>query len=575
MKIKVMTAQIETKTGDLDGNTERIISGIHKAIKQKVDIVVFPETAITGYCAGSLFNDLTFVKKSHEYMMKVVENVPENLVVILGNIKQQKLTFDNFPVLYNSAFVIQNHKIIGQSNKMTLANAGHHEDRKYFKPGNDLADYIFIVKIKDEHVTIGVPICEDIWNDDIINELVLNYGADIVLVPNQSFFHYGKQYERHNLVWKYSADFYIPIVYTNSIGVGDIVKNIMIFDGGSFIYNEGKLISQSPNFKESFDTAIVETNPTCKRTSFEYKPNDKYKEIFNALVFAQKKVFDEVGLKKAQVHLSGGIDSALVATIVVSAMGWKNTVFITNPTNFNSKETLDLAHRLAKNLGVKLYTDNMWVTSENLRVSHLAAFGKQPSAIAYGSGQAILRTAAGVMASHHFNSGIVATGNHTEIVLGWSTFHDIGSIGVHALIGDLTKVEVFELSEWINKYRGFEIIPKELYDGTVQPHAELGDNDGDPFDYYVVSGIAALMIRDRKSPNEIIKLYEKDKLPKEYFPRDVNYESEDFQLIVWDVFNRMKKSVYKAAQGAPIVIVSPRSRGFSNRETIFNHYKGR
>jgi NAD+ synthase (glutamine-hydrolysing) len=174
----------------------------------------------------------------------------------------------------------------------------------------------------------------------------------------------------------------------------------------------------------------------------------------------------------------------------------------------------------------------------------------------------------------------VATGNHTEIVEGWANFHDIGSIGVHSIIGDLTKIEVFEFAKWINeKIYKREIIPHELYDGTIKPAAELVDASEDPFDYFVRSGIDAEMIRNRKMPEQLIKDFKDHKLTSEFFPKgwdgkDVyKLTEEEFTKQVYEAFKNSKRSVFKAAQSAPIVIISPRSRGFSNRETIINYYK--
>jgi NH3-dependent NAD+ synthetase len=202
-----------------------------------------------------------------------------------------------------------------------------------------------------------------------------------------------------------------------------------------------------------------------------------------------------------------------------------------------------------------------------------------------GTAHAVGRTVAGLMASNHFKTGIVATGNHTEIVEGWANFHDIGSIGVHAILGDLTKSELFLMSGFINNTQGKEFIPRELFDNSnenyIPPAAELPDSSVDPYDYWVTSGIDAELIRSRKSPSKIITDFENKTLTEDFFPNDFNGLSiydritiEDFKKCVNNSFKRSKLSVFKAAQGAPVVIISPRSRGFSNRETIINYWNG-
>ena len=149
------------------------------------------------------------------------------------------------------------------------------------------------------------------------------------------------------------------------------------------------------------------------------------------------------------------------------------------------------------------------------------------------------------------------------------------------MIGDLTKLEVFELAREINTQASEELIPAQIYDGTVQPAAELADAAEDPLDYWVRSGVCAELIRHRKGPNEIIQDYMTHELTEDFFPLDPQglsiYDRVDldaFRDQVWEAFRNSKRSVFKSAQGAPVVIISPRSRGFSNRETIFNHYAG-
>ena len=181
--------------------------------------------------------------------------------------------------------------------------------------------------------------------------------------------------------------------------------------------------------------------------------------------------------------------------------------------------------------------------------------------------EATLRKALGFSVTHKHKSGILACGNHTENVLGFFTFADIGSMGVMQPVGDLTKVEIFEIAEYINRHEGREIIPKKLYDGTMKPSAELEDNTGDdPFDYEVMSHICERIIRHGYTPHQIIEEMEISLKFKEY-------SREYLHNTVHDAWKRSKFSVYKRAQSAPVLILSNRSIGFSSRETIINHYK--
>lgn len=583
MKLKIALAQIRTVTGDLDGNTNRIINYINKSIKEKADIIVFPETAITGYCCGSLFDHPHFVKQNVEYLKeKIIPLVPENMVAVIGFVKYNGVGPDNYPILHNSVAVIQGGKIIGTYDKYLLANGSHHEDRKYFNSGSKIN--VFKVNLKGEEVIIGTPICEDVWSDDHdidIVKVMVGKGAEIILASNQSYFYYGKQKVRRKMFSKHASKKQVPIIAVNNIGVGDIVKNVMIYDGGSLAYDSnGDMICELDKFKEQLEYIEVKLGKSKKtENNFVPKKYDKYEEIFEALVYEQKEMFDLVGLKKAQLHVSGGLDSAVVFPILVEAMGKENVIAISNPTSYNGSVTKGNAQYIADKLGVKLYWNEMEGPYNALVESHKKAFGEEIPKISLSTMQAVGRTVQGLSASNQFKTGIVATGNHTEIVLGWSSFHDIGSVGVHGIISDLTKVEIYMMAEYINKRYGYELIPKSLYNGETKPAAELVDANEDPFDYWVVSGICAEIIRDRRDLGDIIEEFKTKKLNPEYFPNDLKGVSiydrvslVDFEKTVRDVFNKAKISVFKCAQGAPIVIISPTSRGFSNRETIINKY---
>ena len=194
MKVKVSLAQIRNVTGDLKGNTERIADCIQKAIDDKSDIVLFPETAITGYCCGALFNQKHFIDFNVKFLEKnIVPLVPENLVAIVGFVDKYGVTKDGYPEIRNSVAVIQNKKIVGTYDKMLLANGSHHEDRKYFTPGTHVK--VFDVNIRGEKLTIGTPICEDVWENDHMEDIIksMKYaGAKMILCANQSYFYYGK-----------------------------------------------------------------------------------------------------------------------------------------------------------------------------------------------------------------------------------------------------------------------------------------------------------------------------------------------------------------------------------------------
>lgn len=594
-KISVAISQINTETGNLEENSNKVVSSIHRAINEGSDILLLPELAITGYCCGALFNQVHFVEYNKKFLTDViVPEVPSNLVVVIGFVDVRGVDKVGFPILYNSVAIIQDRKIIGIYDKILLANGNHHEDRKYFNPGKEVK--VFEVDVRGEKIIIGTPICEDCWdtdNDrDIAQEMVFA-GAEILLCANQSYFYWGKEKRRIELFKKQGFSKKVPFLTSNSSGIGDITKDLIVFDGGSMIVDKhGDLIKQAKQFDEDFITAEVElwddeTDIQGKYISSEtsYNDKEKYEEILNALIFLQRTYFKLMGDDfKAQIHVSGGIDSALVLAISVIALGSEKVIAISNPTRDNHSVTRANAKQICEALGVHLYWNSMEEPYNAFVESFEKAFGQEPNLSERACMQAVGRTVAGLSATHHFKSLILGTGNHSEIVCGWSSFHDVSSVGAYQPIGDLTKVEVIFMSKFLNEKYGREIIPYELF--NMPALAELADtvdreNPADPFDYYIISGVCAELIRERKDILDLIDEFKNKKLNPEYFPLYPNgksiYENVSEELFIENVhmcFSKAKQSVYKCAQSAPIVILAGRGRGFSNRETLINKYTG-
>ncbi|NJO88897.1 MAG: hypothetical protein HC831_08030 [Chloroflexia bacterium] len=546
---------------------------------------------------GALWDNEEFLNEQQEFIEEIqghLEEINHQGYVIIGYVRYPNNRRNGYPLLYNSVAVI-NQDGYETYDKRILADSDHHEDKKYFANGRETK--VFTLHLPEYgKIRIGIPICEDLWYTDhdrnIPGEMVNKLGADMLISINQSYFYYGKQEKRYRLVSEMAKKLHVPIIYCNSVGVGDIVKNILIFDGGSMAVNHlGKPIYLADNFQEE---SFLLRNSSAEE---EFKPKSKYKEICDALIFEQKEFFRLSGIKKAQVHVSGGLDSAIVAALVQKAMGKENTVLITNPTELNAKSE-KYVHHITEKLDNPCYVQPLQKIYDTFMEMDSSTMGEELHDTGKASVQAVLRTVQGLAASHRFGSGIVATGNHTEIVLGWASFHDIGSIGVHALIGDLTKLELFELADYINhELYGEEVIPHDIYNGTFKPSAELPDAPGDdPIDYSIYSGICSLLIRERMSVSDISNIWidisalgKLAKLPDPYvyldpkylakikdaFPnfKDVlKYSFNEFEAHIIRAQQLLKKSVYKAAQAAPTVLVSKRSRGFSNRETLINHY---
>ena len=582
MNLKIALAQIKTITGDLEGNTNRIIEAIKKA-EGNCDIVVFPELAISSYNCGTLFTQMSFIEYQTKFLNDVIiPAVPKELVVIIGFIDCLGKRFDGGPEIQNSVAVIQGGRMVGKYAKILLANSGHHEDRKYFNPGG--LPNVIEVEINGTKLKLGLPICEDGWNDDhrrnIVNEFV-HAGAEIIISVNQSYFYYGKQEKRREMYKNHAKTHNVPVVAVNSSGVGDFGgKNIIMYDGGSMVVGaNGEILEEAKRFSEDF--LIVDLDDRPIRKEFHPKEYEKFEEIYDAIIFSQKELFKDLGFKKALVAVSGGLDSAVCLAIMADAMGSDNIIGISMPTKYNGDVTKTNAQQLCDSLGVKLYWESLQEVQESLINSFEKCFNHEPELINISTMDAVTRTTVGISASQFLKAGLISTSNHTELVLNWFSWHDISTAAVYGPLSDLTKVEIFKMAEFINKKWRREIVPTNLFNGETQPGPELADAAHASWDYFVVSGICAMLVRERKDIHEIVEMYKNKTLPDDFFPLNQKGQSiyqlvtdaEEFEKITRMCFTRQKASVYKLAQAAPLLMLSPHfSRGFSNRESMINYY---
>lgn len=553
MNKSIAIHQIETKTGDLEGNTKKVIDCIKKS---NAEIDLFSELCLTGYNCGSLFKTDKFLQEAENALEEVIK-VVNNKVVILGSI------FQNGDDLYNSAFIITRNRIVDRYDKIHLANGGHHDDMKYFTPGTETKSYTI------NGLKFGVLICEDAWNEEreLYRELKAK-NVDIVFSLNCSYTTFGKTYQRTNVFKKKKS--WIPTVYVNNVGMGDIGKNYFVYDGQSMVIDAYKDARYLPAFEEATKSFLF--NPITKEfLHTEDLPRnyceDKYDHVIGMATFAIRNAFALAGVKKAQVHMSGGIDSSVVGYLTVKAMGAENCVFISQPSKNNGAETKGNAQFESDALGVELIWDEIHEYIDIYKKNHPGA-----SPIEIATFEATTRTSLGLSCAHRHKSAIVSCGNHTENALGFFTFHDIGSIGLLQPIGDLSKSEIFELANWINIKEKREIIPEKLYDGSMKPSAELEDNkDEDPYDYKIMSYVCEKLIRDNEYSTAKI-LYGIETKCDLYWD-EYNFEERKAELVEYIEKARwlIKINVFKRAQSAPILILNDNfSFGFSNRETLIS-----
>ena len=334
-----MLAQLNPTVGDLEKNTKEILELYKIAVKQKVDILAFPEMFLSGYQIQDLVLKQAFQRDVEYFLNFIVKNCIDSTSLMVG----APITENN--QLFNAYILINNgeRKII--SKKFHLPNNSLFDEHRYFEKSND-KNLIEINGIK-----IGFPICEDIWYKDV-SSILKRKGADLLISPNGSPYERDKLIKRHNEVYKRCNENNIPIIYLNLIGGQDD----QVFDGGSFVMdNRGNKIIQLPQFERS--TLILEfenREPFFKKSvTFNKEIKNNLSQDYRAISEGTKDYILKSGFKNVLVGLSGGIDSALVATIAVDILGCENVFCIKLPSQYTSKLSLIDAEELANNLTYK------------------------------------------------------------------------------------------------------------------------------------------------------------------------------------------------------------------------------
>jgi NAD+ synthase (glutamine-hydrolysing) len=323
----------------------------------------------------------------------------------------------------------------------------------------------------------------------------------------------------------------------------------LIFDGESLAYNEkGIQIAQGKVFEE--DLLIINLN---KKPINDFPILSKEEKLYKALCLGVHDYFRKTGHKQALIGLSGGIDSALVACIAADALGPKNVHGISMPSNFSSKHSRDDAKKLAKNLNIDYQTIPIQEAVKSFETLLEPQFYGTERNVAEENIQARSRGNILMAISNKFGWMVLSTGNKTEMALGYCTLYGDMSGGL-SVISDLSKSDVYRLSNWVNKVAGYCRIPQSSI--TKKPSAELAENQVDPFDYHIVSPLVDAIIEERKSPKDLID------------------KGADRDLVM-HIYRLIRINEFKRRQAAPGLRVSPKAFGVGRRIPIINHYKGK
>lgn len=479
-QLKIALAQTNPRVGDYSGNSARILEFIQQAANLKADLVVFGELALTGYPPGDLAYRSDVLSSAMDELAAVIAksaDYPE-LTIVLGHISTAN-SEGHWAKAQNSASVFRAGKLLGRYHKHELPNYDIFDDYRIFIPGND--ELIFEVKGEK----CAVMICEDIWRSDNRLENLRDAGVSMIVSPNGSPFEVGKYAKRLEVAKKLTSQGF-DLAYVNLSGGQDDV----VFDGASFVMsNTGEIQLQAPAFSEEL---VVSGSGQIT----EYP--SKYSAIWHAISTGIRDYVRKTGNQKVVVGLSGGIDSALVAALAVSALGSENVIGVRMPSRFSSEHSLQDAKTLAENLKIDLRT-------QSIDLAHKAFEAElELNAIAGENIQARIRAVILMAISNNEAALVLNTGNKSEVAVGYSTIYG-DSIGAYAPLKDLYKTEVWELAKWFNRENKQELIPANSI--TKDPSAELRpdqkDSDSLP-NYQELDGILRLLIEEHATVSEAV-----------------------------------------------------------------------
>ena len=536
--MNIRIAQINPIVGDIDGNSELI----RKTIISSPDdsIVVFPELAITGYPPQDLLLDPKFINQAQDAIQSLKTSVQRKVAIIgLPRYDEENL--------YNSAAIINNQKILGYHDKVLLPTYDVFDEKRYFKSSNTIQPYE--ISLDGKVIKIGVQICEDLWDQNYdlsVSDELIQKGAEMMINISASPYRKSIIDKRIKLCRDRALHLKYYFIYCNMVGAQDE----LVFDGRSFIINadgKNKLLAQM--FKQ--EILDFNFNQASNNKDFQISSNSS-EEIFEALRTGVRDYFRKTNFRKAVIGLSGGIDSALTATLVSEAIGPENVHGISMPSQFSSEHSKDDAYLLADNLGINFETisiNNIF----NEFLNHMDVFFKDTQVgLAEENLQARIRGNILMSIANKINGLVLNTGNKTELALGYCTMYGdmCGALGV---ISDLNKIEVYDLAKWINSSKGKTIIPQNSIDKA--PSAELRENQYDPFDYEIIAPLVDLIINDNMGKQELI---------------DIGYNGQ----IIDDVLNKIYLSEYKRRQAPPGIKISNKAFGIGRRYPIVNKYKG-
>jgi len=559
-KLRITGAQLSFTVGAIQENKSKILNTLEEAEKINSDIVVFPELCVTGYPPEDLLLRESFVGKNFAVLEEIAEFSGRTSGVI-GFVDRslEEQTMDNVDRnITNAAAIVQNGDVKGIYHKCYLPNYSVFDEARYFAKGTKPEEIFWY-----EDIAVGINICEDVWINNGPAEEQVKKGASLIININASPFDINKTESRKVNVRDKAKKLKVPILYLNMVGGQDE----LVFDGGSFLVDaEGNIIYEARQFSEeifSFDLELEIKNVKSENKLIvnekksdlpPLKTSDSLSELesmYAALKMGLSDYVEKNNFKKVLVGLSGGIDSALTATIAVDALTSDNVIGVAMPSKFNPKSSLEDAKELADNLNIELKTVNIEETAEKFRNLLKDNIDDDLKSVVDENIQSRIRGNILMGLSNQLGAMVVSTGNKSEMAVGYSTLYG-DLVGGFALLKDVYKTEVYKLSDYRNSIS--KVIPQNIIE--KKPSAELSE------DQYDSDSLPEYDLLDK-----ILKMYiELDYSSEKIINSDIDKE------VVFDILEKIDRNEYKRKQVAPGVKLTSRAFGKDRRMPITNTY---
>ena len=544
-RIRVACAQLNLKVGNISANADSIMAAMAWDEGHDADILLLPELAITGYPPEDLLLRSAFIDDNLEALERITAGSGK-VVTVVGFV--DRVAVDHHPddsvprSLANAAAMVTDGKRLGTYHKVLLPNYGVFDEARYFVPGSSV-DQVWAVR----DVMCGVSVCEDIWSVDGPPTQQAKAGAEILLNINGSPYHLGKGEERAELLADQARLSGVPVVYLNLVGGQDE----LVFDGESMVFDaSGQLIYRAPQFKEELFYVDVEIGQD--QPAVDVRPRlSEEAEVYGALVTGLGDYVRKNGFSEVVVGLSGGIDSALTCAIAVDALGPQAVWGVTMPTRYSSDGSIADSRELAANLGCRFDMIPIDDVFSGFLTSLAPQFADTDPDVTEENLQARIRGAILMALSNKFGSMVVATGNKSEMAVGYATLYG-DMAGGYAVLKDVFKTWVYRLSEWRN--RDGVVIPIDTIEKPPSAELRPGQLDSDSLpDYDTLDGILEMYVEQDRAIKGIVAAG---------FP----------PTVVARVAGLVDRNEYKRRQAAPGVRISAKAFGKDRRLPITNGY---